>query len=122
MVIGQLPDCEADELLRIAPAIQPIKPRLINEATLKKDPQSQMSDHDGNLESALEQSRSLHDNDDQVLQSALKLSMEGKKEQYEDVLKTIESAVITFYKIIYCQQRAAPVFEWILMQTLNSPA
>ena len=31
IVLGQLPHCEADDLLKLCPAVQPIKPRLLRD-------------------------------------------------------------------------------------------
>ena len=33
LVLGHFPDCEADELLKLMPAVQKIKPKLLTEVT-----------------------------------------------------------------------------------------
>ena len=33
LVLGHFPDCEADELLKLMPAVQKVKPKLLTEVT-----------------------------------------------------------------------------------------
>ncbi|KAJ8308213.1 hypothetical protein KUTeg_013087 [Tegillarca granosa] len=74
IVRGELPECEADQILRFAPAVQPIKPRLINESqSVKKSEEGP----DDQLQQALAESRQLEDSEDKMLQKALQMSMEG---------------------------------------------
>lgn len=80
IVTGDLPECEADIVLRLAPAVQPVKPRLINEnsAISSNSKQDDMDvDEDSQLQKALAESRKMEESDDQVLQKALEMSMEG---------------------------------------------
>ncbi|XP_046582284.1 ataxin-3-like [Haliotis rubra] len=74
IIVGKLPNSEADQLLKMIPAVQPIKPTLINEAAETSD---QSGDGDMELQRAIEESRRLVENDDTMLQKALKMSMSG---------------------------------------------
>ena len=80
MVLGNLPECEADQLLRLMPAIQPIKPSLITNTESGKGQYSGTSggtDEDM-FHKALEDSRKLQDeSEDADLEAALALSMQG---------------------------------------------
>ena len=71
IVTGNLPECEADVLLKVLPANQPVKPRLINEKNIDK------KDVDSDLKQALNASKKDVDTDDKILQETLKKSMEG---------------------------------------------
>ncbi|CAG2258030.1 ATXN3 [Mytilus edulis] len=71
IITGNLPECEADSLLKVIPANQPIKPKLINEKNIKK----KVTDSD--VKQALEASKQDIDADDKILQETLKKSMEG---------------------------------------------
>ena len=73
---GRLPECEADEVLRLAPAVQPVKPRLINENQAISKP-GDPQEIDDEMQTAMEESRQLVDSDDKMLQRALQMSMEG---------------------------------------------
>ncbi|XP_013089684.1 ataxin-3-like [Biomphalaria glabrata] len=75
IVVGNLPDCEADQLLRLVPAVQPVKPRLLNEK--ETETVDGGGEEDRALKEALRISKELNDNDDTALQKALQLSMEG---------------------------------------------
>lgn len=84
MVVGELAETEADQLLRIIPAVQPIKPSLIT-----REGQDQQKGGDGGreedgedqyLQRALAESRQLVEEDDTALQQALRASMEGNSE------------------------------------------
>lgn len=72
IVTGNLPECEADVLLKVLPANQPVKPRLINEKNIDK------KDVDSDFKQALNASKKDVDTDDKILQETLKKSMEGK--------------------------------------------
>ncbi|CAG5127791.1 unnamed protein product [Candidula unifasciata] len=76
IVTGQLPECEADQLLRLMPAVQTIKPRLLTEKE-EWDGANNEDPEDPVLTEALQASRDLIDSDDTALQRALQLSLEG---------------------------------------------
>ncbi|XP_062599167.1 ataxin-3-like [Saccostrea cucullata] len=75
IVTGRLPECEADDILSLAPAVQLLKPRLINEnqSISKSDAQTD----DPELQRALMESRCEDEKDDKMLQRALQMSLEG---------------------------------------------
>lgn len=75
IVTGRLPECEADDLLNLAPAVQLIKPRLINENQSISKSEAQTDDPE--LQRALMQSRCEDEKDDKMLQRALQMSLEG---------------------------------------------
>ncbi|KAL8622938.1 hypothetical protein ACOMHN_027059 [Nucella lapillus] len=87
VVVGELMESEADQLLRIIPAVQPIKPSLITpegQEQPNRGPGLGVSgswrEDDGEeqyLQFALAESRNLVEQDDSVLQQALKDSMKG---------------------------------------------
>ncbi|XP_059163682.1 ataxin-3-like [Physella acuta] len=74
IVTGNLPDCEADQLLRLMPAIQTVKPSLLTEKETETDV---VEDDDRALKEALRASKELIDKDDAALQRALQMSLEG---------------------------------------------
>ena len=82
VIIGDLPDCEADQLLKVIPAVQPVKPQLITDKSKEEQGTSgqgtsgQSSDEE--LRRALEESRRLVEDEDQSLKKALAESMQGK--------------------------------------------
>ena len=76
IVTGQLPECEAEQLLRLMPATQTVKPTLISDKTTQ-DGGAEAEDDDGLLQEALRASKEIIDNDDTALQRALQMSMEG---------------------------------------------
>ena len=78
VVIGDLPLCEADQLLKLVPAVQIIKPRLLGDQESHDATSSRSRSADSDLERALEESRQLADDDDLILRQALALSMQGK--------------------------------------------
>uniref|UniRef100_A0A0B6Z235 ubiquitinyl hydrolase 1 n=1 Tax=Arion vulgaris TaxID=1028688 RepID=A0A0B6Z235_9EUPU len=78
IVTGALPECEADQLLRLMPAVQTVKPKLLTE----KEEWSGGNADDGEdsaLTEALRASRELVDSGDAALQRALQLSLEAYK-------------------------------------------
>ncbi|GFO21546.1 ataxin-3 [Plakobranchus ocellatus] len=77
IVIGQLPECEAEQLLRLVPAVQTVKPRLLTDKAGPEGGAEAEEDDDGALQEALRASKELIDNDDTALQRALQMSMEG---------------------------------------------
>lgn len=84
IVFGDLSECEADPLLRLCPAVQPIKPQLITESAQSRSSKGGASAgasdgvSDTEVEKALEESKKLIETDDISLQRALQMSMEGK--------------------------------------------
>ncbi|KAH9519581.1 Ataxin-3 [Bulinus truncatus] len=76
IVVGNLPECEADQLLRLVPAVQNVKPRLLNEKETENVEGTDVDEEDRALKEALRVSKELIDNDDTALQKALQLSME----------------------------------------------
>lgn len=78
IITGSLPSCEADQLLRLMPAVQTVKPRLLSEIKDKeKQPDPADDEEDLVLREALEASRSMIESDDSALQHALRMSLEG---------------------------------------------
>lgn len=85
VVVGELMETEADQLLRIIPAVQPIKPSLITPEGQEQQNRgrgvgSSWREDDGEdqyLQIALAESRNLVEQEDSVLQQALKDSMQG---------------------------------------------
>ncbi|XP_060068444.1 ataxin-3-like [Ylistrum balloti] len=77
IVGGNLPECEADMLLKIAPVVQQVKPKLINENLSVSSNQPAEEEEDQQLQKVLAESRQADEHDDQALQKALQLSMEG---------------------------------------------
>ena len=83
-MVGELADSEADQLLRIIPAVQPIKPSLITPEGQDQETESSggraEDGEDQYLQRALAESRQLVEQDDSALQQALRDSMEGNSE------------------------------------------
>ncbi|XP_021361750.1 ataxin-3-like isoform X2 [Mizuhopecten yessoensis] len=78
IVGGNLPECEADMLLKIAPVKQQVKPKLINEnLSVSSNQPMEEEEDDQQLQKVLAESRHADEHDDQALQKALQLSMEG---------------------------------------------
>ncbi|XP_078675583.1 ataxin-3-like isoform X1 [Branchiostoma floridae x Branchiostoma belcheri] len=87
-VRGTLPECEADGILRISPAVQLERPKLISEVNKQREKdEGRLSDastggqssqeDDPDLAEALRISRQENELDDKSLQEALRLSMQG---------------------------------------------
>ena len=72
IVLGELPDCDADQLLKLVPAVQTVKPTLVTEVE-----ESEVDDADPQVRALKEESRRYVDAEDASLQKALQLSMEG---------------------------------------------
>eukprot|EP00058_Branchiostoma_floridae_P024762 XP_002610252.1 hypothetical protein BRAFLDRAFT_126822 [Branchiostoma floridae] len=105
---GTLPECEADGILRISPAVQLERPKLISEVNKQREKdegrssdastgeQSSQED-DPELAEALRISRQENELDDKSLQEALRLSMQGYLEnsphQGQDLMP--ESSVVS---------------------------
>lgn len=76
IVIGSLPDCEADSVLRIAPAVQTSPVRSIRaQSGTRKTPPIDSSDMDLTMRAALEASRNEIDDEDSSLQRAMEMSL-----------------------------------------------
>ena len=75
-MLGELPESEADQLLKLMPATQPVKPRLITDN--KQNAENPAGNIDGeDFERALQVSRQMADSEDTALQKALSMSMQG---------------------------------------------
>ena len=72
MVVGQLPQCEADDLLKIMPAVQMVKPQLLSDIADKGVVSS-----DDDVQRALDESQLLAAEEEE-LQAAIALSMQGQ--------------------------------------------
>ena len=82
MIVGSLPDCEADQLLKIMPAEQKIKPKLLSEKDAPSTSGAPPKDADEELRRVLEESKKeLEDVDEVSMQQAIKMSMEGKNKK-----------------------------------------
>lgn len=77
---GELPPCDAEDILRLMPVVQREKPKLLSEVKSGAEKQSATSvdDFDDDLKKAIEESRHLDEDDDKTLKEALKQSMLGK--------------------------------------------
>jgi len=78
IITGDLPGCEAEQLLRLMPAVQTVKPHLLaqdKDSTSGADQEDE--DIDGALKEALRASKAEVEGGDSALQHALKMSMEG---------------------------------------------
>lgn len=79
LIIGDLPNCDADDILKAIPAEQRVKPRLITEkqaSTARQGGETTPggSQEDEALQQAIQESRQLVENDDKVLQRTLEMS------------------------------------------------
>lgn len=83
-MLGDLPDCEADQMLQLQRVTQPVKPHLISEElTMKKLEEEKASGSTQGLEYDLQQAlmeshRMMAQEEDDELQAALSLSMQGQ--------------------------------------------
>ncbi|XP_005100952.1 ataxin-3 [Aplysia californica] len=78
IITGSLPSCEADQLLRLMPAVQTVKPRLLTEKEGGIDgAEGAEDDEDDALKEALRVSKEMIEHDDSALQQALQMSLEG---------------------------------------------
>lgn len=94
IVTGNLMECEADQLLNLIPAVQPVRPQLIADAAgsrARASGEASKGSHgeDEQVKKALKESKDLNENDDKSLQRALQMSMEG---YIEESLGRIEEA------------------------------
>ncbi|XP_045187483.2 ataxin-3-like isoform X2 [Mercenaria mercenaria] len=98
IVMGELSECEADQLLRLCPAVQPIKPQLITDNAQSRAGKGGASagasggEQDAEVEKALDESKKMIESDDVSLQRALQMSMEG---YIEESVSRIETACAT---------------------------
>ncbi|ELU05280.1 hypothetical protein CAPTEDRAFT_88757, partial [Capitella teleta] len=83
VVQGDLMESEADRLLTVAPAVQPVKPPLIADAPSA----ASASSADVDLARALEESRRMIDDQDQTLRDTLTQSREGSGATEDDDLQ-----------------------------------
>ena len=72
VVVGQLPQCEADDLLKIMPAVQMVKPQLLSDVADKGVVSS-----DDDVQRALDESQLLAAEEEE-LQAAIALSIQGQ--------------------------------------------
>ena len=72
VVVGQLPQCEADDLLKVMPAVQTVKPQLLSDIADKG-----VVNSDDDVQRALDESRLLAAEEEE-LQAAIALSMQGQ--------------------------------------------
>lgn len=86
LVLGDLMECEADQILSIQPAVQPIKPRLISDSQRASSSSGGFSQRD--LARALEESRQMVEDQDQSLQNVLRKS-EGNTDQDDDLQRAL---------------------------------
>ena len=83
MVVGDLPHCEADDLLKVLPAVQTVKPRLLSDVAEKDMTSVGIGSSSGTLvddedvQRALDESQLLAAEEEQ-LQAAIALSMQGE--------------------------------------------
>ncbi|GAB1601373.1 ataxin-3-like [Argonauta hians] len=78
VITGTLPPSDADQLLKLSPAVQPVKPTLESLATLNGvNPDEQM---DPSLQQVIESTREYAEKDDPSLQRALAMSLKDKEE------------------------------------------
>ncbi|ESN96489.1 hypothetical protein HELRODRAFT_189266 [Helobdella robusta] len=75
---GELPACEADDILKVNPVVQTVKPT-VNNSTLTSSPTTLTND-DPELKWVMEESKKMFDDDDEALNHALQLSA---SEMYE---------------------------------------
>ncbi|WAR19918.1 ATX3-like protein [Mya arenaria] len=76
IIVGNLQESEADQLLGLCPANQPVKPRLISEKGKRGVGQNEMhnGEQEEDVQRALAESKRLNEVDDASLQKALQLS------------------------------------------------
>ncbi|CAI9730130.1 ataxin-3-like [Octopus vulgaris] len=78
IIIGNLPPSDADQLLKIHPAVQPVKPTLESAAPLTAS--SSEDQMDPSLQQVIETTREYAEKDDPSLQRALAMSLKDKEE------------------------------------------
>ncbi|GLV42736.1 hypothetical protein CBL_03476 [Carabus blaptoides fortunei] len=78
VVFGELPECEADELLRVTPAVRAPRPRIVPvevEADLEKAIQLSLSETSTTASTSKQESKPTSTEDEHELQKALQLTM-----------------------------------------------
>lgn len=76
IVIGPLPDCEADSVLKVAPVVQTSPARSARPLSNRsKTPPTESSDMDLSMRAAIEASRNEIDDEDSSLQRAMEMSL-----------------------------------------------
>ena len=78
IVVGEFPMSEADQILKVVQAIQPVKPRLLSDKSKPATEGATGQFVDDDLAIALEESKRLLEDDDQSLKRALAMSMQGQ--------------------------------------------
>ena len=81
VAVGQFPECEAEQILCVIPAVQKVKPPLLSETKekiLSGATNSSVQFDDADLKKALEESKRYIDENDESLKRAIALSMESK--------------------------------------------
>ncbi|KAK2170640.1 hypothetical protein LSH36_1g01003 [Paralvinella palmiformis] len=80
VAVGQFPECEAEQILCVIPAVQKVKPPLLSETKekiLSGATNSSVQFDDADLKKALEESKRYIDENDESLKRAIALSMES---------------------------------------------
>lgn len=80
VAIGEFPECEADQILSVIPAVQKVKPPLLSETKDKTSVPATNSTaqfDDADLKKALEESKRYIEENDESLKRAIALSMES---------------------------------------------
>ncbi|XP_064623743.1 ataxin-3-like isoform X2 [Lineus longissimus] len=102
VVVGAVPECEADQLLKMVPAVQPVKPKLISQtvtagAGASTSAKSGAGVSTDDLQRALQESQHLMSSqEDDDLQAAIRLSMEQETSDdktFQKVTKLSAAAV-----------------------------
>ncbi|XP_054758110.1 ataxin-3-like isoform X1 [Lytechinus pictus] len=94
VIRGSLPECEADQLLRLIPAVQTQPPKLLSD--LVQSSNQRVSTGAGvtqdDLQKALNESRNLISGDkaDDDLQAAIQLSLQGTEKQVPEASKPVD--------------------------------
>lgn len=85
IIVGSLPHCEADTLLKLSPAIQTVKPTIETPLSANSSLEDQM---DTSLQHVIETTREYAERDDPSLQKALEMSLRDNQKQEEAQLET----------------------------------
>lgn len=85
IIVGSLPHCEADTLLKLSPAIQTVKPTIETPLSANSSLEDQM---DTSLQHVIETTREYAERDDPSLQRALEMSLRDNQKQEEAQLET----------------------------------
>ncbi|OWF46423.1 Ataxin-3 [Mizuhopecten yessoensis] len=128
IVGGNLPECEADMLLKIAPVKQQVKPKLINEnLSVSSNQPMEEEEDDQQLQKVLAESRHADEHDDQALQKALQLSMEGRLPGQSNTV-TWRKSLPCIQPIMFTRQISTTTFvlllviqKWYFCDIVNLP-